>query len=90
MHENANLAFLRQETAGVIGTILDLQPRSSGGSGGVSTDETVQIMAEQILQKIEIELDIEEGRKELFDLDHKGREYSMTTVLKQECERFMK
>ena len=47
-------------------------------------------MAEQILQKIDVTLDIEEGRKELFDLDHKGREYSMTTVLKQEVERFNK
>ena len=61
MHENANLAFLRQETASVIGTILDLQPRSSGGSGGVSSDDTVQQMAEQILQKIDVELDIEEA-----------------------------
>ena len=62
MHENANLAFLRQETGVVITTILDLQPRSSGGSGGVSTDEIVQLMADQILAKIDVVLDIEEVR----------------------------
>ncbi|CBY22454.1 unnamed protein product [Oikopleura dioica] len=90
MHENANLAFLRQETQSIVGTILDLQPRSSGGGGGSSDDEKVMAMAESILEKIEVTLDIEEGKRELFELDHKGREYSMTTVLKQEVERFAK
>jgi dynein heavy chain len=90
MHENANLAFLRQETQSIVGTILELQPRSSGGGGGSSDDEKVMAMAESILEKIEITLDIEEGKRELFELDHKGREYSMTTVLKQEVERFAK
>ena len=37
MHENANLAFSRNETATVVGTILDLQPLASGGSGGGSS-----------------------------------------------------
>jgi hypothetical protein len=60
MHENANLAFMRQETGAVIGTILDLQPRAAGSSGGLSTDELVKLMAEQILEKIDIILDIEE------------------------------
>lgn len=90
MHENANLAFLRQETQSIVGTILELQPRSSGGGGGSSDDEKVMAMAESILEKIDITLDIEEGKRELFELDHKGREYSMTTVLKQEVERFAK
>ena len=90
MHENANLAFSRNETASIVNTILDLQPRASGGSGGTSTDDTVNEMALAILAKIDVLLDIEEGKASLFELDHKGREYSMTTVLKQEVERFNK
>jgi dynein heavy chain len=39
MHENANEAFSRNETATVVGTILDLQPLASGGSGGQSPEE---------------------------------------------------
>lgn len=73
MHENANLAFSRNETATVVGTILDLQPLASGGSGGQSTDDVVKDMAEAILAKIDILLDIEEGKQSLFDLDRKGK-----------------
>ena len=75
MHENANLAFSRNETATVVGTILDLQPLASGGSGGQSTDDVVKDMAEAILAKIDILLDIEEGKQSLFDLDRKGNNY---------------
>ena len=75
MHENANLAFSRNETATVVGTILDLQPLASGGSGGQSTDDVVKDMAEAILAKIDILLDIEEGKQSLFDLDRKGNDF---------------
>ena len=73
MHENANLAFSRNETATVVNTILDLQPLATGGSGGTSTDDIVKDMAEAILAKLDITLDIEEGKASLFELDHKGK-----------------
>ena len=81
MHENANLAFSRNETATVVGTILDLQPLASGGSGGQSTDDVVKDMAEAILAKIDILLDIEEGKQSLFDLDRKGKLHKSVWVL---------
>ena len=49
MHENANLAFLRQETAAIIDTVLGLQPVSSGSSGGMSSDEQVCICIKLIV-----------------------------------------
>uniref|UniRef100_A0A4W6E6H0 Dynein axonemal heavy chain 6 n=1 Tax=Lates calcarifer TaxID=8187 RepID=A0A4W6E6H0_LATCA len=52
MHENANLAFQRQETITLINTILDVNPRSSAHHGAKSNDEIVCELAESILAKL--------------------------------------
>ncbi|XP_041935143.1 dynein heavy chain 6, axonemal [Alosa sapidissima] len=88
MHENANLAFQRQETMTLINTILEVQPRSSAGGGGKSTDEIVHELAESILAKIPVGLDMEEAENSLFERDASGRLNSLTIVLGQEMDRF--
>ncbi|XP_018593809.2 dynein heavy chain 6, axonemal [Scleropages formosus] len=88
MHENANLAFQRQETSTLIGTILEVQPRSSAGGGGKSNDEIVQELAESILAKLPEKLDMETASESLFKRDANGRVNSLTTVLGQEVDRF--
>ncbi|KAL4640265.1 dynein heavy chain 6, axonemal [Arapaima gigas] len=88
MHENANLAFQRQETATLIGTILEVQPRSSAGGSGKSNDEIVQELAESILARLPEKLDMEAASESLFKKDVKGRLNSLTTVLGQEVDRF--
>ncbi|XP_057699654.1 dynein axonemal heavy chain 6 isoform X1 [Corythoichthys intestinalis] len=90
MHENANLAFQRQETNNLINTILDVNPRSSAQLGGKSNDEIVCELAEAILAKLPERLDMDEALESLFERDDNGRVNSLTTVLGQEADRFTK
>ncbi|GAA6230347.1 dynein heavy chain 6, axonemal-like [Lates japonicus] len=88
MHENANLAFQRQETITLINTILDVNPRSSAHRGAKSNDEIVCELAESILAKLPERLDMDEAVEALFERDENGRLNSLTTVLGQETDRF--
>ncbi|KAK6493365.1 dynein heavy chain 6 [Huso huso] len=88
MHENANLAFQRQETSTLINTILEVQPRSSARGTGKSNDEIVQELADSILAKLPEKLDMEAASEGLFAKDANGRLDSLTTVLGQEVDRF--
>ncbi|KAA8595375.1 hypothetical protein FQN60_012510 [Etheostoma spectabile] len=88
MHENANLAFQRQETMTLISTILDVNPRSSACHGAKSNDAIVCELAEAILAKLPERLDMDEALESLFIQDKNGRLNSLTTVLGQETDRF--
>ncbi|KAL7403678.1 hypothetical protein ABVT39_003711 [Epinephelus coioides] len=88
MHENANLAFQRQETMTLINTILDVNPRSSACHGAKSNDDIVCELAESILAKLPERLDMDEAVESLFVRDENGRLNSLTTVLGQETDRF--
>ncbi|XP_016084420.1 dynein heavy chain 6, axonemal [Sinocyclocheilus grahami] len=88
MHENANLAFQRQETMTLISTILEVQPRSSAAGGGKSNDEVVHELADSILARIPEKLDMDAAVESLFLQDSNGRVNSLTTVLGQEVDRF--
>ncbi|XP_070782457.1 dynein axonemal heavy chain 6 [Enoplosus armatus] len=88
MHENANLAFQRQETMTLINTILDVNPRSSASHGAKSNDDIVCELAESILAILPERLDIDEAVETLFIRDENGRLNSLTTVLGQEADRF--
>ena len=84
------VAIQIQETNKLVTTILDVQPRLGGGSGGKSNDDIVYELSESILEKVIEKLDIDEAKAEMFDLDDKGRMKSLTTVLVQEVDRFNK
>uniref|UniRef100_A0A3B4FEJ7 Dynein heavy chain 6, axonemal-like n=1 Tax=Pundamilia nyererei TaxID=303518 RepID=A0A3B4FEJ7_9CICH len=88
MHENANLAFQRQETITLINTILDVSPRSSAQHGAKSNDDIVCELAELILAKLPERLDMDEAIDTLFIKDTNGHLNSLTTVLAQEADRF--
>ncbi|KAJ8000573.1 hypothetical protein DPEC_G00181790 [Dallia pectoralis] len=88
MHENANLAFQRLETVTLINTILEVQPRSSAHGAGKSNDQIVNELADSILAKIPERLEMEDATEALFIRDANGRVNSLTTVLRQEVDRF--
>ncbi|XP_076584320.1 dynein axonemal heavy chain 6 [Chaetodon auriga] len=88
MHENANLAFQRQETVTLINTILDVNPRSTARDGAKSNDDIVCELAESILAKLPERLDMDEALETLFVRDKNGRLNSLTIVLGQETDRF--
>ncbi|XP_039271711.2 dynein axonemal heavy chain 6-like [Styela clava] len=90
MHMNANLSFQKQETNIMVTTILDVQPRMSGGGSGKSSDDIVKELAESIMEKLNFVLDMDKAEASMFKLDSKGRVNSLTTVLQQEVERFKK
>ena len=48
MHSNANITYQLQETNRMLNTVLDLQPRDSGGAGKKSPDEIVTEVCDQI------------------------------------------
>ncbi|XP_037621211.1 dynein heavy chain 6, axonemal [Sebastes umbrosus] len=88
MHENANLAFQRQETMTLISTILDVNPRSSAGHGAKSNDDIVCELAESVLAKLPERLDMDDAVESMFVRDEHGRLNSLTTMLGQEADRF--
>ncbi|XP_043915244.1 dynein axonemal heavy chain 6 [Protopterus annectens] len=88
MHENANLAFQRQETGSLINAILEVQPRSAAHGAGKSNDEIVNELADSILSKLPDKLELDGASETLFDKDSMGRLNSLTTVLGQEVDRF--
>lgn len=90
MHHNANLSFQKQETNIMVTTILEVQPRTSSGGSGKSSDDIVKELAENIMEKLQFKLDMDDAESSMFKLDAKGRVNSLTTVLQQEVERFRK
>ena len=49
-------------------TILDMQPRQTGGSSGQSSDSIVYEMAAEILDKLMDKLDTDEARPDMFEV----------------------
>ena len=93
MHENANIAFQMNETTTFMNTILDVEPRVTTAEGGMSDDDIIYEAADDILNRLIDQLDIEESMTScpaMFALDAKGRMNSLTTVLIQETARFNK
>ncbi|GFS25719.1 dynein heavy chain 6, axonemal [Elysia marginata] len=90
LHENANIAFQMTETNALIGTVLEVQPRQSTDDSGLSNDDIAFDIAEGVLGRVDDQLDIDLADRSMFELDSKGRQNSLTTVLCQEVDRFNK
>lgn len=71
--------------------ILAVQPRMTSAAGGKSPDEIVADVAELLQSKLPTALlDLDEAKEGTFDKDANGQVKSLSTVLKQEVERFNK
>ena len=91
MHENALTAFNVNETTRVIDTVLSIQPRVSGGSGGdaLTPDQMADSVAETFQNEMPADLDPEQCAPGLFDRDPETEQMdSLATVLIQEVDRF--
>jgi len=84
LHYNADISFANNETFFLLNTLLMLQPRSGGG--GISREDVVEELANEILSQL----------PDTFDMEALINKYpviydeSMNTVLQQEAERFNK
>merc|ERR1712070_1090733 len=52
MHVNADITFRNKQTNELIGTIIDTQPKTGGGGGGLSREDVVLQTADELLAKI--------------------------------------
>jgi len=87
LHENANIAYQKQESDHIVDVILSIQPRVATAGGGLTPDEIVLLRAQEIAESIPDDLAREEGKKELFKIVN-GLLPSLTVVLLQEMEKF--
>ena len=85
LHENADITSAINETNALLGTALSLMPRKAGGAGK-SQEEILQDIANNILQKLPKNFDVDEAAKKHPIMYNE----SMNTVLQQELLRFNK
>ncbi|XP_037299908.1 dynein heavy chain 6, axonemal isoform X2 [Manduca sexta] len=88
MHDNANIAFENKETSTLIKTIVDVQPRASGGGGGDTPDQIVWRICDQTRASISTKIDSTLVNPDLMVPDDMGQLHSLTTVLLHETDRF--
>ena len=88
LHDNANIAYQRQESGLMLNKILSIQPRITGSKGaGMSPNEIVLDRSKKILEKVPEDLLRVNGLKDLFKTINNLLP-SLTTVLLQEMEKF--
>eukprot|EP00604_Paraphysomonas_vestita_P002119 CAMPEP_0174818756 /NCGR_PEP_ID=MMETSP1107-20130205/1609_1 /TAXON_ID=36770 /ORGANISM="Paraphysomonas vestita, Strain GFlagA" /LENGTH=489 /DNA_ID=CAMNT_0016031079 /DNA_START=989 /DNA_END=2458 /DNA_ORIENTATION=+ len=88
MHENANVTFNTNESLLLMSTILSLQPRSTGGGVGKSSDDLVLELAEQY--EVECPQLLDEGKAgpTTFIIQPNGLLPSLAICLTQEMVKF--
>ncbi|CAG9858599.1 unnamed protein product [Phyllotreta striolata] len=84
LHENADITKDNQETANMLSGILLTQALAAGGAGEADAQAAIVYLANDILNKIPPEYDLEVIRVQYPDMYTN----SMNTVLKQELIRF--
>jgi dynein heavy chain len=66
LHENANITFQNQESQKILDTILSIQPRIGGSSGGKTPDEIVLERTKFLKKNLPPLIDKNEGKKDMF------------------------
>jgi dynein heavy chain, axonemal len=66
LHENANITFQNQESQKILDTILSIQPRIGGSSGGKTPDEIVLERTKLLKKNLPPLIDKSEGKKDMF------------------------
>jgi len=88
MHANANTIYNRDCTRVLMGDILGLQPRETGGGGGVSSDDQVTSLTELMEERTPADLLEEEAGATTFIMQPNGLLNSLAIVLTQEMVKF--
>jgi dynein heavy chain, axonemal len=90
LHPNANIAFEQKTVNEFMDTILSIQPRISGGKVVKSTEEIVQDMARDIVNKLPKGLDKRKADPRVFEIIPSGAMNSLGVFVGQEIDRFNK
>eukprot|EP00998_Keelungia_sp_KM082_P008622 NODE_480_length_1886_cov_75.477544_g473_i0.p1 GENE.NODE_480_length_1886_cov_75.477544_g473_i0~~NODE_480_length_1886_cov_75.477544_g473_i0.p1 ORF type:complete len:610 (-),score=202.98 NODE_480_length_1886_cov_75.477544_g473_i0:55-1791(-) len=52
LHGNADITYRTRQAHAILATILDIQPRQGGGSGGITREDAVVATADDLLKKL--------------------------------------
>jgi dynein heavy chain len=86
LHTNADLTFRTLQVHGVVSTIIDTQPKTGGATGGLSREQVVDGIAQDLLGKTPEMFDEEEIKERLRKLPG-GPTQPLTIHLRQEVDR---
>mmetsp|Transcript_22862 Transcript_22862/g.57026 ORF Transcript_22862/g.57026 Transcript_22862/m.57026 type:complete len:4419 (+) Transcript_22862:2-13258(+) len=85
LHVNADLSYRTLQTAAVLTTILDSQPKEGGGSGGLTREETVLKIVEDLQAKLPGNFNMEEKKQCIKAIG--GMNKPLNICLSQEIDR---
>jgi len=88
MHQNANTIYMRDQSRALFHSLLSLQPRDTGGGGGLSSDDIVNDLAAQIGEALPENLDHDAAGPTTFIIQANGLLTSLMIVLEQEMVKF--
>jgi len=88
MHENANTTYNKNLGGILIKDMLSLQPRATGGGGGLSSDDIVANLAQKFQDEMPHELDLDDAGETTFVVQPNGLLTSLMIVLQQEIVKF--
>ena len=86
LHPNADLTFRALQVQDAVATILDTMPKGGGGGGGLSREEIVDRICEDLLGKCPPVFDAEETKERCAKLPG-GPTMPLTVTLRQEIDR---
>jgi len=87
MHANADLVFRSKQAKEVVATLMEIQPKDAGDSGGPSREETVLASASSMLEKMPPKFNPIDVIKRLDKLNGGGQPKPLNIHLKQEVDR---
>jgi dynein heavy chain len=90
MHENANVTFNTNESLSLMAAILSLQPRSSGGGSGKTSDDVVLELATNFENESPAMLLEDDAGPTTFVIQPNGLLTSLAICLAQEMVKFNK
>eukprot|EP01038_Epipyxis_sp_PR26KG_P006339 gene6339-8727_t len=88
MHENANVTFNTNESLALMSAILSLQPRTSGGGSGKTSDDVVIELATAFESQCPIAMSEEDAGPTTFVIQPNGLLTSLAICLSQEMIKF--
>ena len=88
LHLNADITFQTKESAGMLETIISLQPRTGGGGGGKSSDEVVGEVCDDLVARMPKNLNLKEAGASTFAKLEDGSMNPLGIFLSQEIDKF--
>jgi len=85
LHGNADLAYRTAQTKTTLATILDIQPKEGGGGGGLTREEIVLKMVEDLQSRLPPDYNGEAVKQSIKSLGGLGK--PLNICLKQEVDR---